>query len=85
MTQQGKYITGEITSSTGMGIATAICFSEVVEHIAVSEVFSEIWGAGFFVVTDGVEAYGKSVGLGVISRGVADTLLIKRALGLAPK
>ena len=85
MYNQGKYITGEITSSTGMGIATAICFSEVVEHIAVSEVFSEIWGAGFFAVANGVEAYGKSVGLGVDSRGAADAKLIRRALGLSPR
>ena len=80
--RQGKYITGEVLSSCGFPIATAICFHEAVEHTVVGNLFDEIWGAGFFTVGEVIDAYGKSVGLDVISRGAADAILIKRALGL---
>ena len=83
MDSEGKFITGEITSSHGMPIATAVCFSNVVEHIAVAPVFSEIWGAGFFTAHDGVViATGKSLGLGIESRGSKDERMICMALGL---
>lgn len=83
MNIQGKYITGEVKSSVGMSVGSAICFSEYIAHADVAVLFDEIWGAGFFVICDGnVGAYGKSVGLQVESRCEKDAALIKRALGL---
>ena len=88
MFDRGKYIVGEIESSTGFDIATAVCFSEAVEHSSVAKLFTVIWSAGFFNVgcdelgIINVAAYGKSISLGVESQFEKDEKFIKRALGL---
>lgn len=88
MFTRGKYIVGEVETSTGFDIATAVCFSEAVEHAAMAKLFTVIWGAGFFTVGCDehgildVSASGKSIGLGVESRGSKDEKLIKKALGI---
>ena len=90
MYSNGKYIVGEISSEYGLDTLTAICFNEVVGHKEVAPIFKEIYGAGFFVVEaheDGElrsRVYGKSIGLGVESRGEKDSKQVDRALGLNP-
>ena len=88
MFDKGKYIVGEVASSTGFDIATAVCFCEAVEHAVIAKLFTEVWGAGFFNVgcdelgTVTVSVYGKSVGLGVENRGDKDEKFVKKALGI---
>lgn len=90
MYSKGKYIVGEVDTACGMSMMSAVCFSEALGHIDVAKLFSEIHGAGFFNVNidaDGQQyatAYGKSVGLGIESRGEQDSKQIDRALGLNP-
>lgn len=80
---QSKYITGEAKTEYGT-IATAVCFSEVLGHADVARLFEEVWGAGFFYINDAgkVVAYGKSVGLNVVSRESKDARMIEKALCL---
>ena len=90
MYSKGKYIVGEVKSSHGMTVLSAICFNEVVGHNDVARLFDTIHGAGFFNVNindDGQRyssAYGESVGIGIKSRGEQDSKQIDRALGLDP-
>lgn len=83
---QTKYITGEAITDYGT-IATAICFGEVMTHCNFEPMFKEIWGAGFFWISDDgkVIAHGKSVSLGVNSREEKDAAMIEKALGLNRK
>lgn len=88
MYSTGKYVTGEIG-----GIGCAVCVTEVIGHDALRGLFNEIWGAGFFHVTDdessptrlAASCYGKSVSLGVASEPARDARLVGRALGLLPE
>jgi len=89
MFDKGKYIVGDVETSTGFDITTAVCFSEAVEHAVVAKLFEVVWGAGFFNVGTGAElgtvtvsVYGKSVGLGVENRGDKDEKFIRQALGI---
>ena len=83
MYNKGKYIVGEIKTEYGTSV-TALCFNEVVSHDTFRNMFTEIYGAGFFSVIDDrkVTAYDKSVSLNVKSRGEQDELQILRALGM---
>lgn len=81
---QAKYITGEVKTVFGP-IATAICFGEVLSHDQFARMFDEIWGAGFFYISDdGTSAvvHGHSVSLNAKSRGEQDVNMINKALGL---
>lgn len=84
MYNKGKYIVGELASSIGMPVVSAVCFNEVVSHDSFKQLFTEIYSAGFFhVQNDKIVVYGKSVSLNVESNEERDTKQIARALGMA--
>ncbi len=83
---KGKYIVGDLVTSDGFEILTALLFNEVVQHDTFKHRFTKIYGAGFFHVhEDKVVVYGESISLGVKGRGEPDALQIRRTLGLEPK
>lgn len=82
MYTNGKYIVGEVKD--GYGTVTALCFNDVVSHDTFRNMFTTIYGAGFFGIDDAgkVCAWGNSISLKVESRD-QDILQIERALGFS--
>lgn len=83
MYNQGKYVVGSVN-----GIKEALCFSELMNHADVLNVFHGYpTSAGFFEVNnDGtICVWGESIGLKLKAEPASDSALIAKALGLATK
>lgn len=78
---QGKYVSGEIITETGV-VDGAIVIPETVPHSAIRHCFipGTITGAGFFTYNEaGVNTYGESNALGISSCDV-DEIWVGRAI-----